>query len=304
MTEKNYKAHLVILIVNIIFGINVPISKNVLQEYLNPYSLTFFRMAGACTVFWLASLFIKKERIKPRDLLFILLASMFGIFINQFSFVQGLSLTTPVNAAIIITSTPIMTMIVSFIFLKEPITFKKAGGVFVGASGAVLLVISSHSGGIGVTNIWGDIFCLTSSLSYAIYLTAFKWLIDKYSPVSLMKWMFLFATIVSLPLTYNSISQIAITKLPPMAYLQIAYVVLGATFITYLLIPIGQKNLRPTTLTMYNYVQPLVTAIIAVIFGLDSFGFIKTISAVFIFLGVYIVMKSKSRAQLEAEKEK
>jgi len=304
MNEKNYKPHLAILTANIIFGINTPISKNVLQEYLNPYSLTFFRMAGACMVFWIVSLFLKKEKIKIKDLFFILLASMFGIFINQFSFIQGLSLTTPVNAAIIITSTPIMTMIVSFIFLKEPITIKKALGVFMGASGAILLVITSNSGSLGSGNMWGNILCLASSLSYAIYLTAFKWLIDRYHPVSLMKWMFLFAAIMCIPFTFNSISQINFSEIPIQAYLQISYIVIGATFVTYLLIPIGQKGLRPTTLTMYNYVQPLVTTIIAVIFGLDTFGFIKTLAAVMIFLGVYVVMKSKSRAQLEAEIKK
>ncbi|MDR2009099.1 MAG: DMT family transporter [Bacteroidales bacterium] len=304
MNDRNYKAHLAILTTNIIFGINTPISKNVLQEYLSPFSLTFFRMAGACVVFWLVSLFMKTEKIKPRDLLFIFLASMFGIFINQFSFIQGLSLTTPVNAAIIITCTPIMTMIVSFLFLKEPITFKKAGGVFLGASGTVILVLSGYSGTVGAGNIWGNLLCLVSSLAYAIYLTAFKWLIDKYSPVSLMKWMFLFATIVSLPFTFESVSQVNFAEMPLIAYLQIAYIVVGATFTTYLLIPIGQKGLRPTTLTMYNYLQPLVTTIIAVIFGLDTFGFVKTIAAVMIFLGVYIVMKSKSRAQLEIENKK
>ncbi len=304
MNEKNYKAHLAIFAANIIFGINTPISKNVLQEYLNPLSLTFFRMAGACVVFWIVSLFLKTEKISPKDLLFIFLASMFGIFINQFSFIQGLSLTTPVNAAIIITSTPIMTMIVSFIFLKEPITFKKAGGVFLGAGGAIMLVLSSYSGSLGTGNPWGNLLCLTSSLSYAIYLTAFKWLTDKYSPVSLMKWMFLFAALASIPFTLRSVSQINFSELPVIAYLQIIYIVAGATFITYLLIPIGQKGLRPTTLTMYNYLQPLVTTIIAVAFGLDAFGFTKTVSAVMIFLGVYIVMKSKSRVQLEAEKLK
>ncbi|MDL2315325.1 DMT family transporter [Bacteroidales bacterium OttesenSCG-928-C19] len=305
MNEKNYRAHLAILTTNIIFGINIPISKNVMQEYLSPYSLTFFRMFGACIIFWIASLFLKREKIQGKDLLFIFFAGMFGIFINQFSFIQGLSLASPINASIIVTFTPIMTMLVSFLFLKEPITWKKAIGVLMGAAGAITLVVTNRSAALaGNGSIWGDIFCLVSCLAYAIYLTAFRWLIDKYHPVTLMKWMFLFSAIVSIPFCYNSVSAINYAEIPAQAYLQIAYVIVGATFITYLLIPIGQKSLRPTTLTMYNYLQPLITACIAVIFGLDTFGFVKTLAAVLIFSGVYMVIKSKSREQLEKEKSK
>lgn len=301
MNQRNYKAHIAILTTNIIFGINTPISKNVIQQYLSPFSLTFFRMAGACLIFWIVSCFIKKEKISKKDILFVFLAGIFGIFINQFSFIQGLSTTSPVNAAIIITSTPIMTMIVSFFFLNEPITLKKVTGVLIGASGAILLVITSHSGTFGSTgNVFGDIFCLISSLSYAIYLTAFKWLIEKYNPITLMKWMFLCATIICFPLTSKSVFAIDYTEIPINGYFQMIYIIVGATFITYLLIPIAQKSLRPTTLTMYNYLQPLVTTIIAVIFGLDTFGFTQTIAALMIFSGVYVVMKSKTKSQLSA----
>jgi drug/metabolite transporter (DMT)-like permease len=304
MDKKILKGHIAIIAANVLFGLNVPISKNVLQEYLSPYSLTFFRMAGACILFWLVSLFVKQQKIAAKDFFFIFLASMFGIFINQFSFIQGLSITSPVNAALIVTLTPILTMIVSFIFLKEPITGKKAGGVLMGATGAVLLVLTNHSLANGTSgNMWGDVFCFTSCLSYAIYLTAFRWLIDRYHPVTLMKWMFLFASILCLPFSYGSFTQINYSELPVLGYLEIAYVVVGATFITYLLIPIGQKVLRPTVLVMYNYMQPILTTCIAVIFGLDTFGYVKIISGILIFFGVYLTIKSKSRAQLEAEKK-
>lgn len=305
MEKKSLKGHIAIVAANIIFGLNTPISKNVLQEYLSPYSLTFLRMAGACSIFWLLSLFLKREKVAPKDLFFIFLAAMFGIFINQFSFIQGLAITSPVNAALIITATPILTMLVSFIFLREPITAKKAGGVFMGATGAVLLVVTSHSVAGGFSgNIWGDIFCFVSCLAYATYLTAFKWLIDRYHPVTLMRWMFLFATAVSLPFCYPSISQVDYASLPPAAYLEIAYVVVGATFVAYLLIPIGQKALRPTILSMYNYLQPIIATAIAIAIGQGSFDYLKGISAALIFAGVYLTIKSKSRAQMEAEKNR
>ena len=303
MNEKNYKAHLAILITNIIFGINIAISKNVMQEYLNPFSLTFIRMIGACLIFWIASFCLKNDKIERKDFPFVFLAALFGIFINQFSFIQGLSSASSINASIIVTFTPIMTMLVSFLFLKEPITWKKVIGVLMGATGAIMLVITSHS---DISNtegsIWGDIFCFVSCLAYAIYLTRFRWLIEKYHPITLMKWMFLFASIIGLPFCYNSISTVNFGAIPSEAYLKIAYVVIGATFVTYLLIPIGQRSLRPTTLTMYNYLQPLITTCIAVFFGLGTFGFVKTFAAILIFSGVYVVMKSKSRMQMEKEK--
>ncbi|MDR2980005.1 MAG: DMT family transporter [Bacteroidales bacterium] len=297
------KGHIAMIATNVLFGLNTPISKSALQEYISPFSLTFFRMSGACLLFWLVSLFLKSEKIRAKDLLLIFLASMLGIFVNQFSFVMGLSITLPVNAALIVTATPILTMVLSFLFRKEPITGKKAGGVFLGVGGAILLILTSHAMAGGFSgNIRGDVLCFTSSLSYALYLTAFKKLIDRYHPVTLMKWMFLFAAIVALPFCYDSVSQISFAELPVIGYLEITYIVVIATFVTYLLIPIGQKELRPTTLSMYNYLQPIITTSIAVVFGLDTLGWEKVLSAVLIFTGVYLVIRSKSRAQLEAEK--
>ncbi len=303
MNKNSIKGHLAIIAANVIFGLNTPISKNVLQEYLSPFSLTFFRMCGACLIFWIVSAFVKSEKVKLKDILIIFFAAMFGIFINQFSFIVGLSTTSPVNAALIVTTTPILTMVVSFIFLKEPITGKKFGGVFLGASGAILLILTTHSVAGGFSgNISGDIFCFTSCLSYAIYLTAFKKVVDRYHPVTLMKWMFLFATIVAIPFCHKSVLQIDYSEIPLIGYFEIVYVVVAATFITYLLIPIGQQRLRPTILAMYNYLQPVITTTIAIFFGQDIFNSLKAVSAVLIFIGVYLVIKSKSRAQLEAEK--
>jgi drug/metabolite transporter (DMT)-like permease len=304
MDKKVIRGHLAIIATNIMFGLNTPVSKNVLQEYLSPHSLTFFRMTGACIVFWVVSLFVKQEKIKKKDLLFIFLASFFGIFVNQFSFVMGLSTTSPVNAALIVTTVPILTMIVSFIFLKEPITAKKAGGVLMGATGAILLVLTSHSiVNDASSNLWGDVFCFSSCLSYAIYLTAFRWLIDRYHPITLMKLMFLFASICCFPFSLDSLTQINYSEIPAAGYLEVAYIVVGATFITYLLIPVGQKVLRPTVLVMYNYLQPVITTGIAIAFGLDAFEYMKAVSGILIFSGVYLTIKSKSRVQLEAEKQ-
>lgn len=296
------KGHVAILATNIIFGLNIVIAKTLMPEYLSAGCLTYMRMIGAAVLFWVASLFIKRERVAKKDLILLFAASLFGIVINQSAFIYGLSKTTPIDASIVVILTPILTMLLAALFQKEPITLKKAIGVLIGATGAATLVLSSGGGLNG--NIVGNLFCLMSSLSYAIYLTAFKPLINKYSPITLMKWMFFYASIISVAMYYPDVRDTHFELLPISVYFRLFYVVAISTFVAYLLIPIGQKNLRPTTLSMYNYIQPLIAAIIAVILGLDSFGVVKILSAVFVFLGVYIVTQSKSRAQLEVLKDK
>ncbi|MEG2178357.1 MAG: DMT family transporter [Bacteroidales bacterium] len=296
------KGHVAILVANIIFGVNVVISKSLMPEYITPLSLTFMRMIGAALIFWFVSLFIKKEKIDRKDFGMIFLASMLGVLINQFFYIKGLSMTSPIEASIVITFTPILTMLMSAMYLKEPITGKKTIGVLLGASGAILLILTSQIGQLGNGSMWGNIFCIFSGISYAAYLTFFKKIICKYSPITLMKWMFLSASIISLPFSFPELRGVNYAAIPGLIYLRIAFVVVAATFFTYILIPIAQKSLRPTTLSMYNYTQPVVASLVALSLGLDTFGYTKIASAILVFLGVYIVTQSKSRAQIDLEK--
>lgn len=298
------KAHISILIVNIIFGLNIPIAKIVLGNFdFNPLALSFFRMAGAASIFWIASIFIKTKKIQKKHIITLVLASLFGISINQISFIIGLKTTSPIDASLIITLTPIITMLISAAYLKEPITTKKFFGVLIGFVGAILLILSSNSFGNGSSSILGNSLVFLSSFSYALYLVFFKKFISTYHPVEIMKWMFLISTIMLLPLTYNAVDYQFKQSFSPELILRVFYIVVCATFITYLLIPIGQKNLRPTTLSMYNYLQPIIAAIIAVVFTSETFGLEKIISTILVFIGVYIVTQSKSRSQIEIEKE-
>lgn len=304
MQDKNFKGHAALFVAYIIFGLNTPISKAVLiDEEVSALALTFFRFAGAALLFWLVSLFVKKEKIRAKDIFWLFIASLFGILFNQLSFIVGLSLTSPIDASVITTTSPLLTMMLAALFLKEPITWKKAIGVFVGAAGALLLVLNSQAVHHGNASAAGNLLCILSSLSFAIYLTAFKTLINRYSAVSSMKWMFLFASICSLPLCWHDVAAIHYRTLPAGIYLRTAYVVVFATFISYLLIPVGQKFLRPTVVSMYNYLQPIVSSLIAVALGMDIFGWTKGFASLLVFLGVYIVTQSKSRAQTEREKK-
>lgn len=302
--KQSYAGHVAIIAVNLIFGFNTPITKSVLSSpySISPLALTYLRFAGAALVFWVAAFLLKAPKANKKDILIMLLASLLGISLNQMCFVVGLSSTSPVDASIVVTLTPVLTMIAAAVFLREPITFLKVLGVMIGCSGALLLILSS-SNGTSVSGSWsGNLFCLLSCIAYALYLTLFKNLIHRNHPLTLMKWMFLFSTFMVLPICYKPLTQVSFAAIPASVWLKIAYVILAATFVTYLLIPIGQVRLRPTVLSMYNYLQPIVTTLVALLVGMGTFGWHKALAAGLVFLGVYVVTQSKSRKQMDEEK--
>lgn len=198
---------------------------------------------------------------------------------------------------------PIITLVVAAIYLKEPITNKKVLDIFMGAMGALILIMSSRSGDSSHSgSMLGNLLCLISQFSFAIYLTVFKDLTRKYSPVTISKWLFVYASMCYIPFSYQGIARIDFTVLPWENFLQIGYVIIFATFLSYICVMTGQRLLRPTIVSMYNYVQPIVATIVAVAAGMDTFGPSKGFAVVLVFIGVYFVTHSKSRAQLEAEK--
>ena len=301
--DKNLKGHAAILAANILWGLNAPIGKAVLNNF-SALSVTTFRVVGAAAAFWLFSLFLPKENISHKDMLRLFFAALCGVVMNQGMFMFGLSLTSPIDASIITTTAPIVTMIVAALYLKEPVTNKKVLGIFLGAIGALTLILSNKTSTVSGSNpILGDLLCLIAQISFAIYLTVFKDLIAKYSPVTISKWLFVYASICFIPFSYQDIVAIDFTAIPADMIMRICYVVLGATFLSYICMMTGQKLLRPTIVSMYNYVQPIVASIAAVLLSMDTFGWEKAVAIGLVFLGVYIVTQSKSRAQLEAEKK-
>lgn len=304
MKNKKLTGHIALFSANIIFGLNTPISRSLMPEILSPLSLTFFRLAGGLILFWISSLFIKKEHVPAKDILMLFFASFFALTLNQLPFFIGLSMTSPIDASIVVTMLPILTMILAALIIKEPITMMKTIGVLVGASGALLLIFESNNIHAGNSNLWGNLIVFGAVGSFAIYLTVFKNLIMRYSPITVMKWMFLFGTIVSFPFCYNPLMATDFSLLTSGTLWRVAYMVIFATFTGYLLIPIGQKVLRPTTLSMYNYLQPVVASLLAVAIGMDNFGYPQAISGILVFAGVYIVTQSKSKAQMEEERSK
>lgn len=297
---RRWYGHIALLIANIIFGLNMPISRSLIPDELQPMALNFFRMGGACLLFWIASLFIKKAKINFKDLVQLFFAGLLGIFINQIAFIEGLSTTSAVTASLLITLLPVFTMVLSFMILKEPISWMKTMGVVIGGSGALILILS-NADGHGNSSVKGILLILLSSICFAFYLTLFKKLIAKFHPIHLMKWMFLFAFLISIPFCYKSVADTQFQLLSTNVVLRTFYVVFFATFVAYILIPIGQRTIRPTTLSMYNYLQPIIASVVAILIGMDSFGYENIISAILVFAGVYVVTQSKTKIQVEIE---
>ena len=290
---------------NVMWGLMSPVAKFVMVGgAVTPLVVTDLRITGAMVLFWIASFFQKPERVAPKDLLKLLGASLLAIVFNQGCFIFGVGLTSPVDASIITTSMPLLAMVLAAIYLKEPITGKKVLGIAVGATGALLLILGSHqvseAKAAGNHYIWGDLLVLLAQFSYALYFVLFKNFVNKYSLITIMKWMFTYAFICALPFSYNDLLHTEWKSLQNTEIGALVFIVVGSTFISYVLIVIGQKNLRPTVAGMYNYVQPLVASIVAVCWGMDTFNFVKIISVALIFGGVYMVTNSRSKAEMEA----
>lgn len=296
--NKNLQWHLLALCANVLWGLMAPIGKSALAEF-SPLAVTTFRMVGGAACFWLLSMFCKKEHVNHRDLLTLFFAALFALVFNQGVYIFGLSLTSPVDASIVTTTLPIVTMIIAALYLKEPVTGKKVLGIFSGAMGALILILSSQNAANGGGSILGDLLCLTAQISFSIYLTVFKGLSQRYSPVTLNKWMFVYASMCYIPFSYRDIAAIQWETIPTNALLQVGYVVLGGTFVAYICLMAAQRHLRPTVVSMYNYMQPTVASIVAIAIGMATFNVQKGIAVVLVFLGVYFVTQSKSRQDFE-----
>ena len=298
------KGHLAMLAASVMWGAMAPVSKYVMSAGLvGSIVVTDVRIFGAAVLFWIFSLFAGSEKVRKKDYLKLFFAGLFAIVCNQGVYITGVSMTSPVDASIITTSLPIVTMIFAALWLKEPVTLMKAGGVALGLGGALLLVFGNRllpgaapeavSG--RSSSLTGDLLCFLAQCSYATYLVLFRNLIKKYSPVTMMKWMFTFASIVLIPVSARTLAATGWGAISAMEYAELAYVLVFGTFLCYLVVPVGQKHLRPTLVAMYNYVQPVVATIAAIIWGMDTFNVLKIVAVVLIFAGVVLVNRSKAR---------
>lgn len=290
------QAHLSMLVAEAIWGLMAPIGKQAMTHGIDGLSMVSFRVLGGAILFWLTSLFTKHEHVPLRDILLLGLASVFGLVCNQCLYTIGLSITSPINSSIVTTSMPIFAMLLAFIILKEPLTLQKVGGVLTGCCGAVILVLTSLSAtNSKVGNIWGDLMCLGAQLSFALYLSLFSSLLRRYSVFTVNKWMFLWATFLIWPFSAHHVMAIDWEHIAPATWWQTSYVVLFGTYVGYIFIMVGQHALRPTVVSIYNYVQPLVAVVVSVLLGISVFTPMQALAVLLVFSGVWLVVKSKSR---------
>ena len=281
---------------NVMWGLMSPVAKIVFASgIVFPAIMVDFRVAGAAILFWLTSLFLPREHVPPRDLLRLFGAGMLGVLLNQGCFILGVSLTSPGEASLVTTTMPMWVMLLAWLILHEPITLRKAGGIVLGGCGAIILILGSGVSKSGENPALGDFIVLCAQLSYALYLTLYRNFIRKYSLVTLMKWMFLSATVVALPGTIRWLSATSWASISGIEWSGISYVVVCGTFLAYVCIMVGQKNLRPTVVGMYNYVQPIVATITGIALGLDIFTPLKALAIILIFSGVWLVTISRAR---------
>lgn len=310
--NKPLAAHLSMFAACAIWGLMSPLGKDAMTHGLDGITMVSFRVMGGALLFWFTSLLLRLwkgptavQHVPLRDKFTFAAAAVFGLVCNQCCFTIGLSITSPVNASIVTTSMPIFAMILSFLILREPITWKKACGVAVGCAGALTLVLTSvHAADAKVGDVRGDLLVLGAQLSYALFLSLFNKFIKKYDIFTVNRWMFLWATIIVWPFTLGHVAATDWAAVPLRSWLETAYVVVLGTFVGYILIVNAQKVLRPTVVSIYNYVQPAVAVAVTLLTGIGVFKPAQALAVLLVFLGVWLVTKSKSRRDMESEARK
>lgn len=280
-----------------IFGLNIVINKDVANSgVVTPIAMFTFRAVGAALLFWLISIFMPAEKVDRHDYWKIALASFVGLFVPQLTFLKAITVATSIDTSILGSLTPVFTMFIAAVVLKEPLTLKKVTGVAISFIGVIVLIFNSvhFKGGAEHTTALGVVLLLLNTLSFATYLGVFKPVIARYSVVTFMKWMFLFSIAMSLPFSARDILTMDFCSISPKVAWEIAFVIVFATFVAYFLIPYGQKRIRPTLVGMYSYLQPIIAVLISIVAGLDHLTLIKVLSGVLVFAGVIIVNRSRA----------
>ncbi|MBR5205041.1 MAG: DMT family transporter [Bacteroidaceae bacterium] len=296
MKEKT-TGHLACFIAYAIFGINIIVCKDLTSSRLiSPIALFCIRSLGAGLLFWIISSFLPKEKVEKKDYAKILAASLLGFFLTQMTFLIAIPDITPMDCSIVSSLSPIYTMFIAAYALKEPITLRKAGGVAISFLGVIYLIMNSvtSTGGTTETSLTGILLMIANSLCFSLYLGLFKPVIAKYSVITFMKWIFLFASVFSLPLAGRELVTFDYSLLSGMYLWELAFLIVCSTFITYFLIPLGQKRIRPTLVSMYSYVQPIIAIAISIWVGMDSLSWQKVLAGIMVFGGVVLVNYSRS----------
>ncbi len=298
--EKNRRlaGHIACFAAYAIFGFNIIICKDLTEGGLiSPIAIFTLRSLGAGLLFWILSLFFPREQVEKKDHLKIFAASFTGYFVTQLTFLVAIPDVTPMHCSIMSAMSPIYTMFIAAIVLKEPLSWQKTGGVALSLCGVIFLILNNAGGSSGASEstTFGLFMMFLNSFSFSLYLGIFKPLIQKYSVVTFMKWIFLFSALMALPLSFNELWRMSWIHIPATQLWELGYLIVFATFFSYFLIPFGQKIIRPTLVSMYSYIQPIIATVLGIILGMDILTWQKVLAAVMVFGGVVIVSRSRSK---------
>ncbi len=299
--SKSIQAHLALIVVNIIYGLNYSIAKEVMPAYVQPFAFVLMRVGGALILFWIVSALFIREKVDKKDLPRMALLAVFGVATNQLLFLKGLSLTTPINASIIMISNPIVVLLIAAAVLKEKIAVSKLIGIALGIAGAMLLLLFNKSFSFGSETITGDIMILINSISWAMYLVLVKPLMKKYNTFTIVKWVFLFGFFYVLPFGFKEFSEVNWATMPTVVWRDILFVVIATTFFAYVLNTYALRALSPSVVSIYIYLQPFLATLFAIfLYKNDSLDLRKITAALLIILGVYFVSQPFKKTKQEA----
>ncbi len=287
------RAHLSVLFVNLLYAANFSIAKQVMPEFIKPFGFIVIRVIPATVLFFLEAFLIPSEKIKKKDRNTILLCALFGVAINQLLFFKGLSLTSPINGALIMTTNPVLVLLMAAIILKEPVGWIKYIGITLGIAGAMLLILLGKNFNLQGGNTEGDLYIFLNSVSFAIFIILVKPLMLHYHPITVMKWTFFFGALMVLPFGFNEVTAVAWSSLTFNLWLCILFVIVAVTFVAYLMNVFALRHLSPSVVSIYIYFQPVFATLISMALGEASPGWLHLASAVLIFTGVYLVSKQK-----------
>ena len=296
MNQRTF-ALIAVSIATLIYGVTYTIAKDVMPNYIKPYGFILLRVSSATLIFWTVGLFTKQQKVEKSDYKKILIASFFGITLNMLAFFKGLSLTSPISASVMMVTSPIMVLIFSSILIRKPIGKQRVLGVFIGLVGAIFLITLGNSSTENSTNsAFGNFLVFLNAASYGLYLVLAKDLVKKYNPIVFIKWLYLFGLIFVIPFGYGELTAVIWEEIPTNIYWNISFVLLFTTCITYLFNLYGLSKLKPTTVSVFIYLQPVIATIYALIVGSDSLNFVKLCATLLIFLGVYLVTKQVEKS--------
>jgi len=292
MSKRNL-ALIAATLVSVIYGVTFTIAKDVMPKYVEPFGFITMRVGGSVVLFWLVSVFGPKEKIAMGDFPRIIAAAFFGVALNMLSFFKGLSYTSPIMGAVLMVTTPMIVLVLSAFIIKERMKKRKIIGILLGLAGTITLILYGKSMVNAPNATLGNLLVFTNAFSYGIYLVIVKKLMDKYNAFTFVKWIYTFGFIMVLPFGWNEFQAVQWAIMPMDILWKIGFVVVFSTFITYLFNLLSMRELNPTTIAVFVYLQPFFATIFAVGLGKDELSWIKLVSAILIFVGVYLVTQKK-----------